>query len=160
MKRILNSVIYTSFCIVALLFAQTAMAQKGRTITGQVFDNTGQPMIGATVVVVGNTNVGTTTDTQGKYKIKASADDQLSFSFLGYLEVTERVGNRTNINIVMNPENRTIDEVVVIGYGTQQKSDLTGAVTSVNMEDLAATAATSVDEALQGRLAGDRKSGV
>ena len=154
MKRILNSVIYASFCIVALLFAQTAMAQKGRTITGQVFDNTGQPMIGATVVVVGNTNVGTTTDTQGKYKIKASADDQLSFSFLGYLEVTERVGNRTNINIVMNPENRTIDEVVVIGYGTQQKSDLTGAVTSVNMEDLANTAAASVDEALQGRLAG------
>ena len=54
----------------------------------------------------------------------------------------------------MNPENRTIDEVVVIGYGTQQKSDLTGAVTSVNMEDLANTAAASVDEALQGRLAG------
>ena len=154
MKRIINSVIYASFCIVALLFAQTAMAQKARTITGQVFDNTGQPMIGATVVVVGKTNVGTTTDVQGKYKIKASAEDNLSFSFLGYVEVTERVGNRTNINIVMNPENVSINEVVVIGYGTQQKSDLTGAVTSVNMEDLSNTAASSVDEALQGRLAG------
>ena len=154
MKRILNSVIYASFCIVALLFAQTAMAQKARTITGQVFDNAGQPMIGATVVVAGNTNVGTTTDAQGKYKIKASPDDNLSFSFLGYVEVTERVGNRTNINIVLNPENVSINEVVVIGYGTQQKSDLTGAVTSVNMEDLTNTAAASVDEALQGRLAG------
>ena len=154
MKRILNSVIYASFCIVALLFAQTAMAQKARTITGQVFDNAGQPMIGATVVVAGNTNVGTTTDAQGKYKIKASPDDNLSFSFLGYVEVTERVGNRTNINIVLNPENVSINEVVVIGYGTQQKSDLTGAVTSVNMEDLANTAVASVDEALQGRLAG------
>ena len=82
MKRILNSVIYASFCIVALLFAQTAMAQKARTITGQVFDSSGQPMIGATVVVVGNTSVGTTTDVQGKFKIKASQDDQLSFSFL------------------------------------------------------------------------------
>ena len=106
MKRIINSVIYASFCIVALLFAQTAMAQKARTITGQVLDNTGQPMIGATVVVVGKTNVGTTTDTEGKYKIKASSEDNLSFSFLGYVEVTERVGNRTNINIVLNPENR------------------------------------------------------
>lgn len=154
MKRIINSVIYASFCIVALLFAQTAMAQKARTITGQVFDNTGQPMIGATVVVVGNSGVGTTTDMQGKYKIKASQDDQLSFSFLGYVEVTERVGNRTNINIVLQQENVSINEVVVIGYGTQQKSDLTGAVTSVNMEDLANTAAASVDEALQGRLAG------
>ncbi len=154
MKRIINSVIYASFCIVALLFAQTAMAQKARTITGQVLDNTGQPMIGATVVVVGNSGVGTTTDMQGKYKIKATPDDQLSFSFLGYVEVTERVGTRTTINIVLQQENVSINEVVVIGYGTQQKSDLTGAVTSVNMEDLANTAATSVDEALQGRLAG------
>ena len=154
MKRIINSVIYASFCIVALLFAQTAMAQKARTISGQVFDNTGQPMIGATVVVVGNSNVGTTTDMQGKYKIKATPDDQLSFSFLGYVEVTERVGNRTTINIVLQQENVNINEVVVIGYGTQQKSDLTGAVTSVNMEDLANTAVASVDEALQGRLAG------
>ena len=154
MKRIINSVIYASFCIVALLFAQTAMAQKARTISGQVFDTTGQPMIGATVVVIGNTNVGTTTDLQGKYKIKASPDDNLSFSFLGYVEVTERVGSRTTINVVMNQENKVINEVVVIGYGTQQKSDLTGAVTSVNMEDLANTAAASVDEALQGRLAG------
>ena len=154
MKRIINSVIYASFCIVALLFAQAAMAQKARTITGQVFDNTGQPMIGATVVVVGNTNVGTTTDVQGKFKIKASPEDQLSFSFLGYVEVTERVGNRTAINIVMQQENVSINEVVVIGYGSQQKSDLTGAVTSVNMEDLANTASASVDEALQGRLAG------
>ena len=154
MKRIINSVIYASFCIVALLFAQTAMAQKARTITGQVFDNTGQPMIGATVVVVGNTGVGTTTDMQGKYKIKATPDDQLSFSFLGYVEVVERVGNRTAINIVLQQENVNINEVVVIGYGTQQKSDLTGAVTTVNMEDLANTASASVDEALQGRLAG------
>ena len=154
MKRIINSVIYASFCIVALLFAQTAMAQKSRTIVGQVFDNTGQPMIGATVVVVGNSGVGTTTDMQGKYKIKATPDDQLSFSFLGYVEVTERVGTRTTINIVLQQENVSINEVVVIGYGTQQKSDLTGAVTSVNMEDLANTAASSVDEALQGRLAG------
>ena len=154
MKRIINSVIYASFCIVALLFAQTAMAQKARTITGQVLDNTGQPMIGATVVVVGNTGVGTTTDMEGKYKIKATPDDQLSFSFLGYVEVTERVGSRTNVNIVMQQENVSINEVVVIGYGTQQKSDLTGAVTSVNMEDLSNTAPSSLDEALQGRLAG------
>ena len=154
MKRIINNVIYASFCIVALLFAQTAMAQKARTISGQVFDNTGQPMIGATVVVVGNSGVGTTTDMQGKYKIKATSEDQLSFSFLGYVEVTERVGSRTTINIVLQQENVNINEVVVIGYGTQQKSDLTGAVTTVNMEDLANTAAASVDEALQGRLAG------
>ncbi len=154
MKRIINSVIYASFCIVALLFAQTAMAQRARTITGQVLDNTGQPMIGATVVVVGNNNVGTTTDMEGKYKIKATQDDQLSFSFLGYVEVTERVGSRTTINIVLQQENVSINEVVVIGYGTQQKSDLTGAVTSVNMEDLSNAAPSSLDEALQGRLAG------
>ena len=154
MKRMVKGVIYTLFCIVALLFAQTAMAQRGRTISGQVLDSSGQPMIGATVVVVGNTSVGTTTDMEGKFKIKATPDDQLSFSFLGYVEVTERVGNRTAINIVMQQENVNINEVVVIGYGTQQKSDLTGAISSINMSDLSDTASQSVDEALQGRISG------
>ena len=154
MKQYLNRVIYATFCVVALLFAQTAMAQKVRTITGQVFDNAGQPMIGASVVVVGNTSVGTTTDLEGKFKIRASELDNLSFSFLGYKEVVERVGSRTTINIILQPDNVSINEVVVIGYGQQAKSDLTGAVASVNMEDLASASMSSVDEALQGRMAG------
>lgn len=154
MKQFINRVIYATFCMVALLFAQDAMAQKARTITGQVFDNAGQPMIGASVVVIGNTGVGTTTDLEGKFKIRASEVDNLSFSFLGYKEVTERVGKRTTINIILQPDNVSINEVVVIGYGQQAKSDLTGAVASVNMEDLSATSLGSVDEALQGRMAG------
>ncbi len=154
MKQFINRVFYATFCVVALLFAQAAMAQKVRTITGQVFDNAGQPMIGASVVVVGNTSVGTTTDLEGKFKIRASETDNLSFSFLGYKEVTERVGSRTTINIILQPDNVSINEVVVIGYGQQAKSDLTGAVASVNMEDLASASMSSVDEALQGRMAG------
>ena len=154
MKRLLSNAIYAIICLTALLSAQVAMAQAPRTIKGQVLDNTGLPMIGATVVVVGNTSVGTTTDMEGKFTIKASQSDVLSFSFLGYTEVSEKVGNRTTINVVLNPDNVSINEVVVIGYGTQAKSDLTGAVTSVNMEDLASTSLTSVDQALQGRMAG------
>ena len=154
MKRLLSNVKYAIFCLTAILSVQVAMAQAPRTIKGQVLDNTGLPMIGATVVVVGNTSVGTTTDMEGKFTIKASQNDVLSFSFLGYTEVSEKVGNRTTINVVLNPDNVSINEVVVIGYGTQAKSDLTGAVTSVNMEDLASTSLTSVDQALQGRMAG------
>ena len=154
MKQFINRVFYASFCVVALLFAQAAMAQKVRTITGQVFDNAGQPMIGASVVVVGNTGVGTTTDLEGKFKIRAAESDNLSFSFLGYKETVERVGNRTTINIILQPDNVSINEVVVIGYGQAAKSDLTGAVASVNMEDLACASMSSVDEALQGRMAG------
>ena len=154
MKRLLSNAIYAIFCLTAILSVQVAMAQAPRTIKGQVLDNTGLPMIGATVVVVGNNSVGTTTDMEGKFTIKASQNDVLSFSFLGYTEVNEKVGNRTTMNIVLKPDNVSINEVVVIGYGTQAKSDLTGAVTSVNMEDLASTSLTSVDQALQGRMAG------
>ena len=139
--------------VAAVLLACTSVFAQNKQVTGTVTGADGSPIAGATVVVEGTT-LGTSTDMQGKYSIKATPDDQLSFSFLGYVEVVEKVGTRTSINIVMRQENVNINEVVVIGYGTQQKSDLTGAVTSVNMEDLAQTAAASVDEALQGRLAG------
>ena len=153
MKQIIKNISFAVLCLAAILAAPTAFAQKPKTITGQVYDNSGQPMIGATVVVVGTTN-GTTTDTAGKFTIKAKADDSISFSFLGYTEVTERVGTRTQINIILKPDNVNINEVVVIGYGTQQKSDITGSVTSLNMSELSDMPTISVDEALQGRIAG------
>ena len=153
MKHLIHKLTFAVLCLVAVFATQTAMAQKARNISGQVFDNEGKPMIGATVVVMG-TSTGTTTDVNGKFTIKAKQDDQLSFSFLGYLEVIERVGTRTQLNIVLKPENVSINEVVVIGYGQQQKSDITGSVTSINMDELSDMPVLSADEALQGRVAG------
>ena len=136
MKRILSSVIYASFCIVALLFAQTAMAQKARTITGQVFDNAGQPMIGATVVVAGNTNVGTTTDAQGKYTLVAPVDGVLSVSFIGYDEQKVAINGKTLVNIVLAEAAHAMDDVIVTAYGEAKREAFTGSAVQIKSEEI------------------------
>lgn len=137
---------------VTALFCHIPAAAQQRTVTGVVIDASG-PVPGVTVMVSGTPKV-TTTNTEGKYTMRAEKDDILLFSCLGYKEVQERVENRTQINVVMVEASEQLDETVVIAYGTAKKSDLTGSVSVVNMEDIENTPAISLDAAMQGRVAG------
>ena len=120
----------------------------------QIFDSEGNPLVGATVVVAGGVQ-GTTTDTKGKFTLKVKPSDSLTFSYLGYTSQTTKVGSRTKFNIRLEKDASTdIEEVVVIGYGQVAKKDLTGSVSTVKMNDIKDLPTLSVDNALQGRIAG------
>lgn len=137
---------------VMFIFNVPALAQQ-RKVTGLVLDASGMPVPGVTVMVSG-TPKGTTTNTDGKYTMVAEKDDILLFTCMGYNDVQERVENRTQINVVMTESAQQLEETVVIAYGTAKKSDLTGSVAVVTMEDIENTPAISLDAALQGRVAG------
>lgn len=125
-----------------------------REITGTVTSNEGETMPGVNVVIQGTTT-GTVTDAAGQYKIRVASDDAvLIFSFIGYLREEIVAGSRTVIDVTLTPSLETLSEIVVIGYGTVKKSDLTGSVSSVKAEELKAVPTTSFDQALQGRAAG------
>lgn len=138
-----------------LLLAGTVFGQAGITVTGQVTEkNTGEPVIGATVVIKGET-IGTTTDAGGYYSLKnVSANATLVYSFVGLKPQEVGVNRRTVINVELDEDSKLIDEVVVVGYGVQRKSDLTGAVASIKSDDLQKTAVANVANALQGRVSG------
>ena len=117
--------------------AAWSQADSVRTVTGKVTssdDGTGLP--GVNVIVEGTTK-GTSTDAEGNYSISVGpSENALSYSFVGYESVTQQVGDRTTIDVVLEPEATSLEEVVVIGYGEARKSDLTGAVASVQGSDL------------------------
>lgn len=138
-----------------LCLADLAWAQS--TVTGIVTDENGEGLPGATVVVKGTSN-GTTTNIEGNYQLTAERDAILIFSFVGYATRDVPVNNRSIINLQLEIDLKSLDEVVVIGYGTVKKSDLTGAVTSVKPDDLNRGSIVSLDQALQGRVAGVRIS--
>lgn len=123
----------------------------GQTITGTVSSEEG-PLPGATIIIKGTAN-GTTTDFDGNYSIEANSSQTLVFSYIGYTKQEVTVANQTQINVLLATDNM-LDEVVVIGYGTQRKSDLTGSVSSVDAESIANIPVSRVDQALQGRAAG------
>jgi TonB-linked SusC/RagA family outer membrane protein len=134
-----------------ILIANHAFSQT-RTITGNVSDNF-ETLIGANIVIKGTIN-GTATDIDGNYTIEnVSADDILVFSYTGYAEQEVLVGDQTVINIIMQA-GIEIEEVVIVGYGTKKKSNVVGAVTSVNLEEATALPTTNVSEMLRGRAAG------
>lgn len=133
------------------IFTICTYAQK-ITVSGQVTDTEGNPLIGAAVVVIGVNN-GVITNLDGKYSIETASDQSLAFSYVGYQEQTLKINGRNIINVKMT-ESTLLDEVVVIGYGTVKKSHLTGAVSSVSGKDLQANVARNASAALQGRIAG------
>jgi TonB-dependent starch-binding outer membrane protein SusC len=142
------------FCMIALcvVFGFQAQAQS-RTVSGTVTDTDGITMPGVSILEKGTTN-GTTTDTDGKYSISLRSDAVLMFSFIGMSSQEIVVGNQTNIDVILAPDVSLLDEVVVIGYGTAKKADLTGSVVSVTGSDLRKVPVASVAESLTGRLAG------
>ena len=130
--------------IAAGLLGTVATAQN-RAISGTVVDESGAPVVGAAVVVVGNTSIGAVTDVNGVFRLNVPAGANINVSCIGYADQTVAVGNQTNFRFVLVEDTEFIDETVVIGYGVQRKSDLSGAVASVSegsLENL-----STVDEA-------------
>lgn len=129
----------------------TAFAQK--TVTGTVKDAKGEPLIGVTVFVDGKP--GSITDIDGNFSIpNASPSSKVKVSYIGYKDQTVTLGNSSTVNIVLQEDNAQLDEVVVVGYGTMKKSDLTGSIASTDGAKLAAKGTTSAMEALQGSVPG------
>lgn len=127
---------------------------QGKTIKGQILDETGESMIGVSVLVKGTT-IGIVTDFDGNYTLEVpSGKNILEISYIGYKTKEITIGNNSLINIKMEPDTQALDEVVVIGYGTVKKRDLTGAVASMKNEDVTVAPTSNVMEALQGKIAG------
>ena len=125
--------------------------QQSRTVKGNVVDETGEPMIGVTIKVKGGKSA-TVTDLDGNFTIAAAPADMLEISYIGYKTQTVKAG--TTLAIKMVPENNDLDEVVVIGFGTVKKRDLTGSVASVKADVITQTPTSDVATALQGRVTG------
>lgn len=146
LRRICSIFLLSIFCL--LSFAQ------GRQISGVIKDATGEPMIGVNVLVKGTTN-GAITDFDGKFTLLGVKDsDVLVVSYIGFTAQEVKVDNQKSIEVVLKEDTETLDEVVVIGYGTVKRRDLTGSVASVSGEKLAANPVANVAEALQGQLPG------
>ncbi len=122
-------------------------------IQGRVLDENGEGFIGVTVRVKGTT-IGTSTNGNGDFSIEANPGDELVFSFVGYEETTLVLGNATRIEVTMKSDLNALDEIVVIGYGTVKKSDLTGSVSSIKSEDVNAFPTANVMQSLSGRASG------
>ncbi len=138
----------------ALLFLQLAAFAQKKTVTGTVLDDEKLPLIGASVMIGKDASTGVITDLDGRFSIKASASDVLTFSFIGFADQQIKVGDNTDITVIMAPDSNVLEDAVVIGYGTVKKSDLTGAVVNVKMGDLRDSPSLTIDGALQGRVAG------
>ncbi len=139
-----------------LLFAAISLSVSAQviTVTGTVTDNTGEPVIGASVVEKGNTTNGTITDFDGNFSLSLQQNATLVLSYIGMRTQEVPVQGKTRINVVLEDDAQALDEVVVIGYGTAKRKDLTGSVASVSADAIAAVPVASAVEAMAGKLAG------
>src|SRR5690554_1360331 len=128
-------------------------AMQDVTVSGTVTDTQGEPLPGVTVSVLGTT-VGTATDLDGRYSLTVPEGSTLVFSFIGFETQSIAIGERNVIDVALSEDLTSLDEVVVVGYGTQRKSDLTGAVTTLQGGDVAQRQQMQVSQALQGAMAG------
>src|SRR5690606_9519174 len=128
---------------------------QAQLIKGKVTEaETNTPLPGVNVIIKGSL-AGTTTDADGRYEIDAvGAETTLVFSFVGYDKQEVLVGNQTVINVQMAVDQKSLDEVVIVGYGTQRKSDLTGAVATVSSEEITQLPVATLQEGMQGRVPG------
>ena len=158
-KEVMEQLLEGTGCSIAfsnghiIITKQAKAVSETKKISGIVKDERGEPVIGANVVVKGTTN-GTVTDMDGKYTLEVPAGGVLQISYIGYNTQEVKVGSVNVVNISLREDSEALDEVVVIGYGTVKKSDLTGAVGSVQMKDVSQVGITSADRALQGQIAG------
>ncbi|MCB0569817.1 MAG: TonB-dependent receptor [Phaeodactylibacter sp.] len=141
-------------CLLLFLCATTGLAAQTRTITGTVHSNDGEPLIGATILVENTSSRGAITDFDGRFSIQAKTGETINVSYTGYKSTSVTVGAENTLAIVLDIASEILDEVIVVGYGTQKKSDLTGAVSSVSGDELRSSITTNIDQALQGRVAG------
>ena len=139
------------FLFLLCLFPLGAMAQS--IVKGTVNDEAGEPIIGATVKVEGS-NEGAITDFDGNFSVNAASNATLNISYVGYISQKVNVGGRSNIAITLKEDAQMLNDVVVVGYGTMKKSDITGSVVSVNTEEMMKKAPTNIGQALQGAAPG------
>ncbi|MEM7574919.1 MAG: TonB-dependent receptor [Bacteroidota bacterium] len=136
-----------------LLCSVSLFAQGSFTLSGTVTDTDNTPLVGVNVLVEGS-STGTVTDLDGSYELRVSSGDVVQFSYLGFAAQSIAISNQTSLNVTMTEDASQLNEVVVIGYGSRRKSDITGAVASVNTEELNAFPVVDAAQALQGRAAG------
>jgi TonB-linked SusC/RagA family outer membrane protein len=141
------------FILLLMTVTSLSWAQGGKTITGTVTDDVGGPLPGVSILVQGTTT-GTQTDFDGHYSIEATAENTLEFSYLGFKTQDIVVADQMEINVNMITSANDLDEVVVVGYGNQKRSDITGAVVSVDAEEITKQPATSALQSVQGKVAG------
>ena len=170
LKNKVEARIFSILCLVALCFilnpyiakaergssAETIQStqQQGKTIKGFVSDLKGEPLIGVNVVEAGTTN-GTITDIDGNFSLQLNTNNaKINFSYIGFKGSTVTVGNKDNIDVVLEEETSFLDEVVVIGYGTMKQKDLTGAISTIKTEALQTQSPRSIQDLLRGNAAG------
>ena len=148
---------FTSMILALLwvLIPTEIFAQRSIKVTGIITDETNEPVIGA-VVLLKNTSVGTTSDLDGHYSITVPSNGTLLFSYVGLKRVEEKINGRTNINVVLRTDATLMDEVVVIGYGTQRRGSVTGAVAGVKGQEMIKTKSENPQNMLTGRIPGLR----
>lgn len=151
----MNKYLYKKLSLVGLLIGLNSMVVVAQifTVKGMVTDVAGEPLVGASIVVKGTEN-GTVTDVFGKYELKTEAKSTLTISYVGYETQDIAVNGRTNITVILTDNDAALNELVVVGYGTQRKSDLTGAVSKLKGSEIQSIATPSVVQALQGKIAG------
>ena len=135
-----------------LSFSLTALAQQ--KVTGKVKDSSGEPVIGASVVVKGNNTMGTITDFDGNFMLDVPTKSVLVISYIGYVTQEVPTAGKKSLEIILKEDTKTLDEVVVIGYGTQRKGDVTSSVASVKADNFVKGAVKDVGQLIQGKVAG------
>lgn len=149
-----KKVTHIASALLILLLGAPGLAAQNRAISGTVRDAEGQPVIGAAVVVAGQKSLGVMTDTDGKYAFSVPAGATIEVSCIGYVSQTAKVGSKSTYDFILAEDSQLLEETVVIGYGVQKKSDLTGSVASVKSTDLMNRSTTDAAAALQGKAAG------
>jgi len=152
MKKLYSSLI-TLASVLILVFAALFASAQSQVVRGQVTDQTGTGMPGVNVVKKGTTS-GTSTDADGNFSLDATAQDVLVFSFIGYTSQEVVVGGQTTLKIELQEDIKSLQEVVVVGYGEMRKGDITAAQTTISSKDIGRTVNTTFEQAIQGRAAG------
>ena len=156
MKNI-SSLKGTWLSIVAmLLFVVLPVSAQNVTVKGTVSDENGEPIIGANITVVGNKTLGSISDFDGNFTIAAPANSTLEISFIGYLTQKVKVFSKSSYKIVLKEDAAKLDEVIVVGYGTQKKATLTGAVSQISNEEIQVTKTQDTKNMLTGKIPGVR----
>ena len=151
-KLVKNHVVLTNKTVKSTELPSTN--QNGKRLTGQVIGQDGEPLIGVNVVVKGTT-IGSMTDMDGRYVLENVPSNAIvEFSYIGYLQQSINVGNKSSLDITLAEDTQKLDEVVVVGYGSFKKSDLTGAISQIKGEEISALPLRSASDALQGKVAG------
>ena len=141
--------------LLLMIFAALSLSVSAQTITlnGNVKDTTGEPIIGASIVEKGNTTNGTITDLDGNFSLKVPANATVVISYIGMKTQEIAIKGKSKIDVTLSDDAKALDEVVVIGYGTAKRKDITGSVATVNAEALTVVPVASATEALTGKMA-------